>query len=116
MSWFSGFGSGGAAPSTDVGMTGMSGTTESVPEAGSGAEPGGWKKFAKEAGEQLGKGGGAAGSSGTGSGGSGSTLSAKRPIGEHPEAPAITPENTPARSGFARLAEIPGRQRSYGTT
>lgn len=113
---FSGFGSGGA--STDVGMTGMSGTTEAVPQAGSGAEPkSGLKDFMKQAGEQLTKGGGGGGQggSGTGSGGSGSTLSAKRPIGEHPEAPKQDPAATPARAGFARLAEVGSRQRNYGT-
>lgn len=115
---FSGFGAGGA--STDVGMTGMSGTTEAVPEQGSGASPSsGMKDFMKQAGDQLAKGGGGGGGgtggSGTGSGGSGSTLSAKRPIGEHPEAPKISPSDTPARSGFARLAEVGPRQRNYGT-
>lgn len=118
---FSGFGSGGA--STDVGMSsagdlgGQGGMTQAVPEQGSGASPGGgWKDFAKQAGEELAKGGkGGAGGSGTGSGGSGATLSAKRPIGEHPEAPKISPSDTPARSGFARLNEVGSRQRNYGT-
>lgn len=117
---FSGFGAGSA--STDVGMTshvGEGGMTSAVPEQGSGASPSsGWKDFAKQAGEELakgGKGGGGTGGGGTGEGGSGSTLAAKRPIGEHPEAPKIKPSDTPARSGFARLAEVGPRQRKYGT-
>lgn len=92
-------GFGGGAGGADVGMTGMEGTTESVPEAGSGAMP---STFGKDALEAYGK----------QKGGSGATNAAKRPIGEHPEATDLSRE--PTRQGFARLAEIPERQRTYG--
>ena len=91
----SSIGGGGA----DVGMSGADASTQAVGEAGSGAMP---SSFGKDALEAYGK----------QKGGSGATVAAKRPIGEHPEATHLGPAEP--RAGFARLAEVPGRQRRYG--
>jgi len=117
MSWGSMAGMGGGVGQGTVmaDTAGQAGSGTVLQNAGEASKGMDWKKFAQDAGKQLaqGGGGGGGGSSSGGDPGSGSTLEAKRPIGEHPEATHLAPAS--AREGFSRLNEIgPRRAKTYG--